>query len=55
MPRIVLEIQSDKDSDWTLQNLENLVDYLVNVIHDDHGACAMGENPPVVNVLSSEE
>jgi hypothetical protein len=55
MPRIVLEIQADNDSGWTLENLENLVDYLVNVIHDDHAACAMGENPPVVSILETEE
>jgi hypothetical protein len=55
MPRIVLEIQSDSGSDWSLQDLENLVDHLVNVIHDDHAACAMGENPPVVSILETEE
>ena len=55
MARIVLEIQSDSESEWTLQDLENLVDYLVNVIHDDHAACGMGENPPTVNVLETEE
>ena len=55
MARIVLEIQADNDSGWTLQDLENLVDYLVNVIHDDHAACGMGENPPTVNVLETEE
>lgn len=55
MPRIVLEIQTGEGSDWTLETLENVAEWLTIELRQEHRECYSGENPPVINILEREE
>lgn len=55
MPRIVLEIRTSEGSDWTLETLENVVEWLTTELRQEHRECHSGENPPIITILEREE